>query len=643
VSEPENSVSETINAVSEPETIEPPVEAGKVPILEPDAPADDAIIGTALKWSLATLVVVMAVGGAVVAYFDRPIPAPPEIVNKIKRLAVRPKPVVSLPMIHFNDITGTANITFFHENGATVDKLLPESMGGGCAFFDYNNDGFPDILFVNSDYWPGQQPAGRKRPIMALYENDGHGEFKDVTSAAGLDVSFYGQGVAVGDFDNDGWVDVFFSAVGPDRLFRNEHGKFLDITESAGVAGSDREWGTSCGWFDYDRDGDLDLFVCNYVRWSPEIDRELGCTLLGGNVRAYCRPDAFEGTFPYLYRNEGGGKFTDVSADAGVQVKNPDTGVPVAKSLGVVPIDVDGDGWLDLIVANDTVQNFLLHNRRDGTFEEIGKSKGIAFDANGGSRGAMGIDAGYPRNDDVLAVVIGNFANEPTAFYCGQCSAIDELLFTDDAVSNGIGPSSRIWLKFGVFLADLDLDGRLDILVANGHIENDIQKVQSSQQYAQSPQLFWNAGPGSSTEFVVIPKEQTGADFAAPLVGRGAAYADIDGDGDLDVLLTATGGAPRLLRNEQTLGHHWLRLKLVGKKCNRDAIGALVEVETAGIVQKRIVMPTRSYLSQVELPVSFGLGDHSTINRVTIFWPDGSKQDVSDVTVDQSLTVEQAP
>ena len=237
--------------------------------------------------------------------------------------------------------------------------------------------------------------------------------------------------------------------------------------------------------------------------------------------------------------------------------------------------------------------------------------------------------------------MIGNFANEPTAFYCGQCSPVNELLFTDDAVSNGIGPSSRIWLKFGIFLADLDLDGRLDILVANGHIENDIQKVQSSQQYAQSPQLFWNAGSGSSTEFVVIPKAQTGPDFAAPIVGRGAAYADIDGDGDLDVLLTATGGAPRLLRNEQTLGHHWLRLKLVGRKCNRDAIGARIEVESGGVVQKRIVMPTRSYLSQVELPVTFGLGESSTIQRITILWPDGSKQEVADAKVDRLLVIEQ--
>ncbi len=629
--------------MSETENFEPSRTPGAPPNLEPDVPPDDAVIGRALTWSLATLVVVLGIGGGIVAYFDQPLPAARESAIKLESLKLRNAPASVLPAIPFSDITRAANITFIHENGETDEKLLPETMGGGCAFFDYNNDGFPDILLVNSDFWPGQQPADRGRPIMALYENNGHGEFKDVTSQAGLDVSFYGQGVAVGDFDNDGWVDVFFSAVGPDKLFRNVRGQFEDVTLSAGVAGADREWGTSCGWFDYDRDGDLDLFVGNYVRWSPEIDRKLKCTLVGGAVRAYCRPDAFEGTFPYLYRNDGGGKFTDVSADAGVQVKNPDTGVPVAKSLGVVPVDVDGDGWLDLIVANDTVQNFLFHNRRDGTFEEIGKSKGIAFNSNGISRGAMGIDAGYPRNDETLAVVIGNFSNEPTAFYCCQRGAIDDLLFTDDAVSNGIGPSSLIWLKFGVFLGDLDLDGRLDILVANGHIENDIQKVQSSQQYAQAPQLFWNAGSASSTEFVVLPKDKTGPEFAVPLVGRGAAYADIDGDGDLDVLLTATGGAPRLLRNNQTLGHHWLRLKLVGKNCNRDAVGAVVEVVAGGKTQRQQVMPTRSYLSQVELPVTFGLGDQTAIGRVTIYWPDGSKQDVPQAQIDQLLTIEQVP
>lgn len=609
---------------------------------EPDVPEDDAVIGRALKWSVATLVMLMAIGGGLVALLDKPKPLLIEQKTIHSKLDTRAKPVVTVPAIRFTDITREAQITFVHENGAAGEKLLPESMGGGCAFLDYNNDGFPDILLVNSDFWPGNQPLDRKPPTMALYKNDGRGNFEDVTGQAGLDVSFYGQGVAVGDFDNDGWVDVFFSAVGPDKLFRNNQGMFEDVTASAGVAGSEQEWGTSCGWFDFDNDGDLDLFVCNYVRWSPEIDRELKCTL-DGTLRAYCRPDAFEGTFPYLYRNDGSGKFTDVSAVAGVQVKNRDTAVPVAKSLGMVPVDVDGDGWLDLVVANDTVRNFLFHNLHNGTFEEIAEEKGIAFDREGGARGAMGTDAGYPRNDNTLAVVIGNFANEETAFYCTECGAIKDLLFTDHARATGIGPSSRIWLKFGVFFADFDLDMRPDILVANGHLENDIARVQKSQQYAQPPQLYWNSGTRGASEFLAVPVEQSGPDFARPLVGRGAAYADIDGDGDLDVLLTATGGAPRLLRNDQALGHHWLRLKLVGTKCNHDAIGALVEVEAAGVLQKRLVSPTRSYLSQMELPVTFGLGDASEIERVTVHWPDGSTEDVTDLKVDQRITVTQQP
>ncbi|MBI3863167.1 MAG: CRTAC1 family protein [Planctomycetia bacterium] len=613
-----------------------------MPRFESDVPADDAVIGRALKWSLGMFVVVLSIGGGLVFYFDRPLEKKGEVRIAQNTATPRERPVASLPAIPLTDVTRDAGITFIHTSGARGEKLLPESMGAGCAFFDYNNDGRPDILLINSDDWPGQRPADAPAPRTALYRNDGEGKFTDVTAECGLDLTFYGQGAAVGDFDNDGWVDVFFSAVGFNRLFRNNQGKFEDITASAGVAGDERQWSTSCAWLDYDRDGDLDLFVCNYIRWSAELDRQLECTLVGGKVRAYCRPDAFEGTFPYLYRNDGNGRFTDVSAEAGVQVRNPNTGAPVAKSLGVVPIDVDGDGWIDLIVANDTVQNFLLHNRRDGTFEEIGMKMGIALDSRTGlARAGMGIDVGFPRNDKYLAVIIGNFANEETAFYCAECGSFETMLFTDEAVANGLGPSSRIWLKFGLFYGDMDLDGRLDIVVANGHLENDIQQVQWAQRWAQPPQLFWNAGVESSTEFYALPADNTGTDFARPMVGRGAAYADIDGDGDLDVLLTSTGGAPRLLRNDQRLGHHWLRLKLVGTKCNRDAIGALVEVHAGGVVQRRPVMPARSYLSQVELPVTFGLGANDTIDRVTILWPDGSTQDVPDVKVDQLLSVEQ--
>ncbi|MSR57410.1 MAG: CRTAC1 family protein [Planctomycetaceae bacterium] len=602
-------------------------------------PADDAVISRAFQISVLVIVTVALCIFAAVWFIYWPLPDPVNRVTETKAAKVRTASTVTIPAIAFSDANRETGISFVHQSGAVGEKLLPESMGGGCAFFDYNNDGHSDILFVNSDFWPGTQPANRQRPTMALYKNDGHGNYADVTDETGLDVSFYGQGCAVGDYDNDGWVDLFFSVVGRNRLFHNNQGRFEDVTDVAGVAGSETEWSTGCGFFDYDNDGDLDLFVANYVRWSPEIDRVLDCTLTGGEP-AYCPVGPFEGTFPYLYRNDGKGKFTDVSEAAGVQVKNSDTGHPAAKSLGVAPADLDGDGWIDLVVANDTVQNFLFHNRRDGTFEEIGILCGIGVDNSGNARGAMGIDIADFRNDGSLGVVIGNFANEMSALYC---AAPRSLQFTDDAVATGLGPPSRIWLKFGVFFFDADLDGRLDVLAANGHIENDIHKVQNSQKYAQPPQIYWNGGPDAPSEFVPLTKEQTGSDFVQPLVGRGAAYADIDGDGDLDVLVTSTGGSPRLLRNEQKLGHHWLRLKLVGKKCNRDAIGAWVQLETTdGAVHRRQVMPTRSYLSQCELPVTFGLGSQKTLEKVRILWPDGSTQDLTDVAADQLLTVEQA-
>ncbi len=440
-----------------------------------------------------------------------------------------------------------------------------------------------------------------------------------------------------GDFDGDGWVDVFLTAVGKNRLLKNTDGKFTDVTDQSGVAGADDAWSTAAAFFDYDNDGDLDLFVANYVAWSPEIDLAQDFQLVGVG-RAYGPPRAFQGAFPYLYRNQGDGTFADVSATSGVQVKNKATGVPLAKSLGVVPMDVDRDGWLDLIVANDTVQNLLFHNRGDGTFAELGAESGIAFDTAGNARGAMGIDSARYRNDGSLGIVIGNFANEPTALYVSDGKSLN---FFDDAVSNGIGPPSRLSLKFGVFFFDYDLDGRLDVLECNGHIEDEINRVQESQHHAQAPQLFWNCGADQKCEFVFLGEEDCGPDFVRPMVGRGATYADIDGDGDLDVLLTEVGGSPRLLRNDQQLGHHWLRVKLHGNDKNRDAIGATVAVTAGGVTQDRQVMPSRSYLSQVELPVTFGLGKMDKIDKVAITWPDGSKQEVADVKVDRLLEITQ--
>ena len=348
----------------------------------------------------------------------------------------------------------------------------------------------------------------------------------------------------------------------------------------------------------------------------------------------------FEGSFSMLFHNDGGGRFTDVSAQSGVQVKNSATGVPVGKALGVAPVDLNHDGWLDFIVANDTVQNFVFTNAHDGTFREIGALSGVAFDANGQTRGAMGIDAARFRADGALGVVIGNFANEMTALYVSQR---DPAQFVDESIAEGIGPASRLLLKFGIFFFDYDLDGRLDLLSCNGHLEEEISKIQASQKYAQPAQLFWNSGAGVGQSFSVVTPERAGTDLFKPVVGRGSAFADIDGDGDLDVVLTQTAGAPLLLRNDQSLGHHWLRLKLVGTSANRDALGAWVRLRAGGITQWRQIMPTRSYLSQSELVATFGLGSSPDIEEIEITWPGGGKQRVPVVGADRLMVVQQSP
>ena len=542
-----------------------------------------------------------------------------------------PTTTVAAPAIPYTDVTDAAGVDFVHQTGGYGERLLPEAMGGGVAFFDYDNDGDQDLLLVNSDHWPWRPRAG-DAPTSRLYRNRGDGTFDDVSVATGIAVRAYGMGVAVGDYDGDGFTDVLFTAVGGNRLLRNDAGeRFLDVTAAAGVAGDEDAWSTSAAFFDYDGDGDLDLFVCDYVAWSADIDRAVDFRLTGIG-RAYGPPTDFAGTDSTLYRNDGD-TFTDVTAEAGVEVANAATGTPVGKALAVLPVDVNGDGWLDLVVANDTVRNFLFLNQGDGRFVESGIDAGLAFDTTGSATGAMGIDAARYDNDDKLAIAIGNFANEMSSFYVARPG---ESVFSDDAIVTGVGPPSRRALTFGLVFLDADLDGRLDMLAANGHVEPAISRVQASQSYAQSAQLFWHCGADCRRRYLLAD----GGNLANPLVGRGAAYADIDGDGDLDLALTQTGGRAVLLRNDQAFGHRWARFVLHGQPPNRHAIGATVTLKAGGTTQTRTVMPARSYLSQVELPVTFGLGDTQRIDSVAVRWPNGDTERWYDLATSRLHTLE---
>ena len=597
-------------------------------------PEDDTVIGRALRWSLVGLLAVGSIA-SVVAYAFWPEEAPEEEIleKKVDRISALVTDAAVLPTVTFTDVTREAGIDFVHFNGARGEKLLPETMGGGAAFLDYDGDGDQDLLFVNGASLSTDGEAA-EAPGNRLYENDGRGRFTDVSDAMGIRGGGPGMGAAVGDFDGDGRVDVFVTGVGRNHLYRNTEQGFVDVSEEAGVAGDEAGWTTSAGFFDREGDGDLDLFVCRYVRWSREIDEELAFTL-NGRDRAYGPPTNYEGTYSKLYENRGDGTFRDVSAEAGIEVSNPVTGLPMGKALGVVFADFDEDRNIDIVVANDTVQNHLFRNRGDGTFEELGGVVGIGFDGFGKATGAMGIDLADYRNDGGSAVCIGNFANEMSSLYVTPRGT---LRFTDDAMGEGIGSPSRQRLSFGVFFFDYDLDGRQDLLQVNGHLEETINQVQPSQHYHQPVQLFWNAGPDRSSCFVEVPPESSG-DLAKKLAGRGSAHADIDGDGDLDVLVCQVGAAPVLLRNDQELGHHWLRVRLEGRAPNTGALGAEVRLSAGGTTQRKTVSPTRSYLSQSELPLTFGLGNAERVDDLTVVWPDGETRTIDVDAVDRELVV----
>lgn len=505
--------------------------------------------------------------------------------------------------IRFTDVTRQAGLHFKRVNGAFGKKWMPETMGGGGAFLDYDSDGRLDILLVNGDWWKGH-PLSGERPTLKLFRNEGHGAFTDVTKAASLKISLQGMGVAVGDYDNDGYDDLCITRVGGSRLFRNIGGRrFEDVTAKVGLR--DSGWSTSAAWLDHNNDGWLDLFVCHYVRWSPETD-----IFCGSVEKAYCRPLEYPGESCRLYRNEGGKRFVDVTRTAGIFSDE-------SKALGVCVLDIDGDHWPDLVIANDTQPNFVFRNKRNGTFEEVGYPTGIALDENGRARAGMGIDAAFYDKDRVQAIAIGNFNYEGIAFY----PLTGSRPYPERAKQAGLFQPSYPYITFGLFFADFDNDGWPDLFVTNGHIEDNVES-KTGETYAQPNLLFRNRGDGTFAD----ASRAAGEAITQPLVGRGACRGDYDNDGKIDILLIPNIGPPRLLRNETPNRRHWWAAKLVGTRSNRNGYGAFVKVEAGGRTQTAYARSGSSYLSANDTRLHFGLGAAARVERVTVRWPSGREE-----------------
>jgi hypothetical protein len=514
------------------------------------------------------------------------------------------------PGFRLTDVTSSSGIQFRHNSGAYGGKLLPETLGSGCAFIDYDSDGWQDILLVNGMDWPGHT---KQRSTLRLYRNNRNGTFTDVTRAAGLDVEVYGMGAAVGDFNNDGFPDVFLTCVGQNRLFRNTgKGTFVDVTRTSGLGGREA-FSTSAMWIDFDRDGRLDLFVCNYARWTAEHD--VFCSL-DGKQKSYCTPEAYRGDTCWLFRNRGNGTFEDVTATCGIFDSS-------SKSLGVALVDYDQDGWPDIFVANDTQPNKLYRNLRNGRFRDVALEAGVALSEDGKARAGMGVDAADFDGSGRPGLAVTNFDNEMIGLYRPQSGGT----YADVANRSGVGVASLTRLGFGCVFADLDLDGALDLVVANGHIDETVRNIRGNVGYAQPPLLFLNQGNATFRDVAGL----AGSAFAQARVGRGLACGDFDRDGDVDLLMTTNNGPAVLFRNDQSSGNHSVRFRLIGTQSNRDGIGAAVRIHHGGTSQSRVVRSGSSYLSQSELPVTFGVGTRDVLDRVTIAWPSGRSEEFSKV------------
>ena len=524
--------------------------------------------------------------------------------------------------VTFRDITQKAGIHFVHNNAAFGKKYLPETMGPGVAFIDYDNDGWPDIFIVNGMDWPGH---AAKHSTPKLYHNNHDGTFTDVTHKAGLDIEMFGMGVAVGDYDNDGYDDLFVTALGQNHLFHNNgNGTFTDVTKKAGLWGPN-EFSTSAAWVDYDRDGKLDLVVANYVQWSLEGD--LYCTL-DGKSKSYCTPESYKGASVRLWHNRGDGTFEDATKKSGVWE-------PTSKTLGIAILDYDNDGWPDLLFSNDTQPNKLYRNNGNGTFTEKAVVAGVAFSEDGVARAGMGVDAADYDRSGMASILITNFSNQMLSLYHNEGKG----LFVDEAPRSEVGRNSLLTLGFGCFFFDYDLDGWPDILIANGHIDGDIQRVQPNVKYAMPPHIFRNLGKGNFQEVT----NSLGAGFATPRVGRGAAYGDINNDGRLDLLLSTNGGPVYLFENDFTgspaAANKSLRIKLSGTKSNRDGIGTAVKLTAGGESQSEMLRSGSSYLSASELVLTFGLAMHEQADSIEIRWPSGQVDKLTNVAAGQTITV----
>jgi enediyne biosynthesis protein E4 len=528
-------------------------------------------------------------------------------------------PAIPDTAIHFVDVTKQAGLHFIHHSGAAGKKYLPETLGAGCAFVDLDGDGFPDILLINGkDFTPHGQ-----RSLPALYRNNRDGTFTDITRGSGLDVEMYGMGVAIADYDNDGLPDIYITALDGDRLFHNEgHGHFRDVTAQSGIHNAN--FGTSAAWLDYDRDGKADLFVANYVTWSAQKD--LWCSL-DGATKSYCTPESYKGTSSKLYHNLGNGKFEDVTQKAGLADAT-------SKSLGVVVFDYNSDGWPDIFVSNDTQPSKLYKNNGNGTFSEEGMQAGVAYGEDGVARGAMGVDAADYDHCGRPHLLVGNFANQMLGLYHNEGNG----LFVDEAPSSTVGRASLLSLTFGAFFFDYDLDGYDDIFAANGHIEPDINRIQPKVQYREAPLLFRNQGHGRFENV----SDDLGPDFRRPIVARGAAYADYDHNGDLDLLISTNDGPALLYKNEGGNRNNWITVRLNGTKSNRSALGAIVRIESALGNQWRTVHSGSSYCSQSDLALTFGLGRDRTISSLIIEWPSGARQQFKNIAVNQFLTIDES-